>query len=77
MNDVRNYTAVEMLDMLVCGVPDDKLCTQKPTGVRTFASFVIDLNSVKLKVVGADDRITSNPRRSYAAEIFVIAAKHI
>lgn len=45
-----------------------KLCTEKPTGVRTFASFIIDLNSVNHKDLAADDNgvwVTSSPRRMY------------
>ena len=45
-----------------------KLCTEKPTGVRTFASFVIDLKSVNHKDLAADDNgvwVTSSPRRMY------------
>ena len=55
--------------MLICGVPDAKLCTKKPTGVRVSASFIVDLNSVQLRDVAADDNgvwITSNHRRSYS-----------
>ena len=46
---------------------------KKPTCVRTTATFVIDLNIVKLKDVKADDNgswITSNPRGFYEVEFF-------
>ena len=78
----RSYRAVEILDMLICGVPDAKLCTKKPTGVRVPASFIVDLNSVQLKDVAADDNgvwITSNPHCSYSVEVscgHVIAASY-
>ncbi len=45
-----------------------KVCTQKPTGVQTFASFIIDLTRVNLKDLAADDNgvwVTSMPRRTY------------
>lgn len=40
--------------------------------MRTFASFVVDLNSVRLKDLYADDNgswVTSSPRRKYAIEM--------
>lgn len=37
------------------------MCTQKPCGVRSFASFVIDLKSVTLQQI----YVTSSPRRIY------------
>ena len=48
--------------------PKKKLCTEKPTSVWTFASFIIDLKSVNHKDLAADDNgvwVTSGPRRMY------------
>ena len=68
----RSYTALDILDIVVGGAcTSEKLCTKKPTGVRTTASFVIDLNEVQLKDIGADDNgswITCNPHRTYKVE---------
>ena len=60
------YSAHELVDMIFKEDPKKKLCTEKPTGVRTFASFVIDLKSVNHKDLAADDNgvwVTSSPRR--------------
>ena len=48
--------------------PELKICTQKPTGVQTFASFIVDLKCVNVKDLAADDNgtwVTSTPRRKY------------
>ena len=69
---VRSYTALDILDIIIGGVPNEKLCTKKPTCVRTTASFVIDLNAVQLSDIKADDNgswVTSNPRRTYEIEM--------
>ena len=56
---------------------------QRSLQVFVSASFIIDLNSVQLRDVAADDNrvwITSNPRHSYSVEVFcwhVIAASYI
>ena len=66
-----SYSAREVLDKLFCGIPPEKLCQRKPVGVSTFASFVVDLNSVPLQDLNADDNgawITSSPRRTYKVE---------
>jgi hypothetical protein len=58
--------------MLVCGVSKEKICTEKKTGIRTNASFVIDTSYVCFKDIAADDNgtwSTFNPRRSYALKI--------
>ena len=76
----RNYKAVEILDLLICGVPEERMCTERPTGIRTTSSFVIDTTYVHFKDIGADDNgswSTSYPRRCYTVEIIgghVIAA---
>ena len=65
---------------MVCGVADHKLCSNGPTGVRTFASFVIDISKVQLKDIGADDNGTRSTSRSYKVEVIgdhVIAATPI
>ena len=62
------YSAHELVDMIFKEDPKMKLCTEKPTGVRTFASFIIDLKSVNHKDLAADDNgvwVTSSPRRMY------------
>ena len=62
------YTAHELISMVYEEDPKLKVCTQKPTGVQTFASFIIDLKCVNLKDLAADDNgvwVTSMPRRMY------------
>ncbi len=52
---------------IVESAPPEKIATEKPCGVCTFTSFVIDLNSVGVKDLPADDNgvwVTS-PRRKY------------
>jgi hypothetical protein len=68
-NPRKGYTATEMLNLLMGKISS---CTRKPCGVRTFAAFVIDLNSVRLKDLHADDNgswLTSSPRRKYTIEM--------
>ena len=65
------YTAHDLISMVCEDVPGMKVCTQKPTGVRTFTSFVVDLKRVNLKDLAADDNgvwVTSTPRRMYEIE---------
>ena len=62
------YSALELVDMVFKEDPTMKLCIEKPTGVRTFASFVIDLKSVNHKNLAADNNgvwVTSSPSRMY------------
>ena len=62
------YTAHELINMIYNDDPQLKLCKEKPVGVRTFASFIVDLKCVNLKDLAADDNgvwVTSMPRRMY------------
>ena len=62
------YTVRELVSLVYKEDPELKVCTQKPTGVQTFASFIIDLKCVNLKDLAADDNgvwVTSTPRRMY------------
>ena len=62
------YSAHELVDMIFKEDPKTKLCTEKPTSIRTFASFIIDLKSVNHKDLAAHDNgvwVTSRPRRMY------------
>ena len=62
------YTAHELVSMVYDEDPKLKLCMRKPTDVQTFASFIIDLRSVNLKDLAADDNgvwVTSMLRRMY------------
>ena len=61
-------TLHELVSMVYEEDPKLKVCTQKPTGVQTFASFIIDLKCVNLKDLAADDNgvwVTSMPCRMY------------
>ena len=65
------YTAHELASIVCEDVPEQKICTQKPTGVRTYASFVVDLKCINLKDLAADDNgvwVTSSPHRMYEVE---------
>ena len=60
------YTALELVSMIL--KEDQKLCTLKPTGVRTFASFIVDLKCISLKDLAADNNgvwVTLIPRCKY------------
>ena len=62
------YTAHQLVSMVYQEDPELKICTQKPTGVQTFASFIVDLKCVNVKDLAADDNgtwVTSTPRRKY------------
>ena len=62
------YTVLELVSMVYEKVPELKVCTQKPTGAQSFASFIVDLKCVNLKDLAADDNgvwVTSTPRRMY------------
>ena len=62
------YDVNEILKIITEKIPESKICTRKPCGVRSFASFVVDLNCVDLKDLAADDNgvwVTSFPRRMY------------
>ena len=62
------YTAHELVSMVYEEDPNLKVCTQKPTGVQTFASFIVDFKCVNLKDLAADDNgvwITSTTHRMY------------
>jgi hypothetical protein len=68
----KGYSAIELLRILLGKTSASDLCTKKPRGVRTFASFIVDLNSVHLKDLHADDNgswVTSFPRRRYEVEM--------
>ena len=65
------YCVEEVFRIISGAVPQSKLCIKKPSAVRTFSSFVIDLTKVRLKDLSADDNgvwITSTPRRMYEVE---------
>ena len=67
----KGYSALEMLNILFGTTSNLKICTSKPCGVRSFASFVVDLAFVPLRDLQADDNgswITSSPRRKYVVE---------
>ena len=49
------YGVFDVLRIIQEDVPRRNLCTQKPCGVRSIASFVVDLESVDLKDLSADD----------------------
>ena len=62
------YTVLELISMVYEKVPELKVCTQKPTGVQSFASFIVDLKCVNLKDLAADDSgvwVTSTLCRMY------------
>lgn len=62
------YNVYDVLRIIQDDVPKRKLCTQKPCGVRSVASFVVDLKCVNFKDLSADDNgvwVTSSPRRMY------------
>lgn len=62
------YDVHSVLKIITGKIPESKICTQKPCGVRSFASFVIDLKCVNFKDLAADDNgvwVTSFPRRMY------------
>ena len=42
-NPRKGYKTVEILSLLMGKVSASDLCTWKPCGVRTFASFIVDL----------------------------------
>lgn len=42
----HGYSTLEILQIVLGNTPSSKLCTRKPCGVRTFASFVVDLSHV-------------------------------
>ena len=62
------YSVYDVLRIIQEDIPNRKLCTQKPCGVRSVASFVINLKHVNLKDLAAADNgawVTSSPRRMY------------
>ena len=71
-NPRKGNCAIKLLSILLGKTSASHLCTKKPCGVRTFASFIIDLNSVCLKDLHADDNgswVTACPRRRYEVEM--------
>ncbi len=77
------YGVEELLRIISGQVSPSKLCVKKPCAVRTFASFVIDLEKVKLRDLAADDTgvwVTASPRHMY--EVFrkhgkIVSLRHI
>ena len=73
MNAPQGYRAQTLFDLILGDISPESLCKKKPTGVRCNASFIIDLESVALKDLPADDNngawISSYPRRSYVVEL--------
>ena len=67
----HGYNALKILQIILEETPSSSLCTMKPCGVRTFASFIVDLDRVPLRDLHADDNgawATSSPRRKYVVE---------
>ena len=71
-NPRKGYSATQLLNLIIGKTSSSKLSTRKPSGVRTFASFIVNLNSVRLKDLYADDNgswATAAPRRKYTIEM--------
>ena len=67
----HGYNAREILQITLGETPSSSLCTMKPCGVRTFASFIVDLDRVPLWNLHADDNgawATSSPCQKYVVE---------
>ena len=63
----KGYT-VKQLFQIIFSASKKQICTKKPVGVRSFASYVIDLTKVHLPDLTADDNgiwRVSMPRRTY------------
>ena len=75
----QGYSAQELLDLIENTPP----ATEKPCGVCTFASFIVDLNCINLKYLPADDNgvwVTASPRRKYEVKRIhgtVVSMKHV
>ena len=54
----REYSVTELFKLISEYVNLSKICVQKPSAVRTFASFLVDL---KLKNLAADDNVIFTP----------------
>ena len=68
---LQRTVTVLFLQIALGETPSSGLCTRKPCGVQTCASFVVDLDRVPLRDLHADDNgswATSSPRRKYVVE---------